>query len=89
MNSLSELPAIDGILDSLSECLDAESASRVADMEINQAVQARVATLAGRANEGLLTDDERAEYEAYVNVADILAILQLKARRRLAANGAT
>jgi hypothetical protein len=40
--------------------------------------------LAERANEGLLTPDERAEYEAYINTADIIAILKLKARRYLA-----
>ena len=43
--------------------------------------------LAKRANEGLLTPEERAEYEAFINLADIVSILQLKARRQLAANG--
>ncbi len=48
------------------------------------AVQERVDTLAERANEGLLTDEERAEYEALVNAEDFLAILKLKSRRQLA-----
>jgi hypothetical protein len=34
-----------------------------------------------RANEGLLTAEERAEYEAFINLDDFLLILQLKARR--------
>jgi len=39
--------------------------------------------LAERANEGLLSDDERAEYEAFINAADFISILKLKARRNL------
>jgi hypothetical protein len=38
------------------------------------------------ANEGALTPDERAEYEALVNAADFIAILKLKARRQLDQN---
>lgn len=44
-------------------------------------------TLAERANEGLLSDDERAEYEALINVEDFVAILKLMARRQLADAG--
>ena len=39
--------------------------------------------MAERANEGLLTDEERAEYEAFINTADFISILKLKARRHL------
>jgi hypothetical protein len=51
---------------------------------VSASVQERVDTLAERANEGLLTDDERAEYEALINAEDLVAILKLKARRQLA-----
>ena len=43
--------------------------------------------LAEQANEGLLTDGERADYEAIVNAADFIAILKLKAQRHLKPNG--
>jgi hypothetical protein len=82
MSKVPETLASDGILDSLSRCLDTESANRVIDMEIGPEVQARVNVLAQRANEGLLTAEERAEYEAFVNLDDILTILRLKARRQ-------
>jgi hypothetical protein len=36
-----------------------------------------------RANEGLLTNDERAKYEALINAADFISILKRKARRHL------
>jgi hypothetical protein len=42
--------------------------------------------LAGRANEGLLSDDERDEYEASVNALDFISIIKLKARNRLNSN---
>ncbi|MGO9259407.1 MAG: hypothetical protein ACLQU1_24290 [Bryobacteraceae bacterium] len=74
---------LDSLLESLSECLDAGSARRVAEFSITANVQDRVDTLAELANEGLLSDDERAEYEAFVNASDFIAILKLKARRNL------
>lgn len=77
---------LDGLLESLSRCLDAESARRVADFRLNPHVQERVDVLAERANEGLLTPEERDEYEAFVNTSDLIAILQLKAMRALGSN---
>jgi len=41
----------------------------------------RIGDLNIRANEGLLTDDEQAELKAYVNVSDLLAYWQSKARQ--------
>ena len=45
----------------------------------------RVEELASKANEGILTPDERAEYEAYVDAGDIVATLQAVARKTLQA----
>jgi len=75
--------ALDGLLDPLSRCLDAESARRVIEMRIDPAVQSRLDVLAERANDGVLSDEERAEYEAFINVGDFISILKLKARRHL------
>jgi hypothetical protein len=77
---------LDGLLEALSRCLDAESARRVAHFRLDANVQQRVDVLAERANEGLLTPDERDEYEAFVNASDLIAILQLKAMRTLDSN---
>ena len=41
----------------------------------------RIGELNVRANEGLLTDDELAELEAYINVSDLLAYWQSKGRQ--------
>jgi hypothetical protein len=79
--------SLDNLFDPLSRCLDEESARRVAEFEVDPAVQARVDALAEGANEGTLTGDEQAEYEAFINAADFISILKLKARRQLRATG--
>ena len=79
--------ALDGLLEPLSRCLDAESARRVVELRVEPAVQARVDYLAEKANEGTLDDDERSEYGAFIEAADVIAILKLKARRRLEPSG--
>jgi len=85
MSEASVASALEGILGSLSQCLNAESAKRVAEFRISPAIQTRVDELAARANDGLLSDDERTEYEALINAADFVAILKLKAQRQLEA----
>jgi hypothetical protein len=80
---MSAAMGLDGLLEPLSRCLDAESARRVADFQISQPVQERIDALAERANEGILSEGERSEYEALVNVADFISILKLKARLHL------
>ena len=74
---------LDQFLDPLSRCVDTESARRVLALGVSASVQERVDTLAERANEGLLSDDERAEYEALINAEDFIEILKLKARKQL------
>ena len=78
---------LDLMLDPVSRCLDADSARRLLEVRIDPAVQERVDVLAEKANEGLLTEPERTEYEAYINTDDFISILKLKARRYLAATG--
>jgi hypothetical protein len=78
---------LDLMLDPVSHCLDEGSAKRLLDLRVDPAVQARVDELAEKANEGLLTEEERAEYEAYINTDDFISILKLKARRLLSASG--
>ena len=70
-------------LEPLSRCLDAESARRIVDFEVDAPVQERIGSLAELANEGKLSDTERSEYEVLINVADFIAILKLKARLNL------
>ena len=80
---MSATSGLDGILEPLSRCLDVESARRLVDFRVDPPVQERIDRLAERANEGTLSADELAEYEALVNASDFISILKLKARRQL------
>ena len=81
--SMSAATVLDGFLDPLGRCLDTESARRVVELRVSPPVQQRIDTLAERANDGLLTSDEAAEYEALINAADFISILKIKARQHL------
>lgn len=76
---------LDRVLDPLVGCMNAETARGILNLRIDPEIQARVEALAERANEGKLTPEERDEYLSYVEAADMLAIVKLKAKRRLEA----
>lgn len=80
---MSAVTALDAFLEPLTQCLDAESARRVVELRLAPGIQQRMEALAERANEGSLTDDERAEYETLISAADFISIIKIKARRNL------
>jgi len=82
------MTSLDALFDPLSRCLDVESAERLAAFQVDQSVQSRIEVLAEGANDGTLSDDERAEYEAIINAADFISILKVKAGRLPKSNGA-
>ena len=63
--------------------LNEEAAHKLIDLRADRKVQARVARLARKCNEGELTAEERTEYESFVAAGDFVAILQALARRQL------
>ena len=87
MSDASSVDLLNDLLDPLSRCLDADSARRVAEFRVGPAVKERIQVLADKANDGLLSEDERADYEAIINTAEIISILKLKAQRQLKSNG--
>ncbi len=78
-----DMPVLDRLLDPLGRILTPDVARKLANYRFDAKAQAHIATLARKCNEGKLSDRERSEYETYVNVIDIIAILQAKARARL------
>ncbi len=63
--------------------LPPEAARSVLGLTFGEQDKARLADLAAKCNEGKLSARERAEYEAYVKVGDVLSLLHLKAKRSL------
>ena len=68
------------LLNPLTDALSPEVAQRLLNLRRDPVVQQRVDYLADRCNEGLLTPEEREEYQTLVAAADLIAILQRKAR---------
>ncbi len=74
---------LDRFLEPLAGCLSPEVAAKVADLRADDAMQSRIDYLADRANEGLLSADEREEYAGYLHAIDVISVLQAKARSLL------
>lgn len=79
----SEAQVLDRILDPLGACLNGEVARRLIALRADAETQARVDELADRANEGLLSETERVEYDACRSAFHFITVLQAKARRFL------
>ena len=78
-----ETTLLDGLLDPFGECLTPEVARKLVEMQAGPAVIARVEVLADKCNEGTLTPEERAEYESYVQVNQVMTMLKARARKFL------
>jgi hypothetical protein len=72
------------ILDPVAACFTPEVAKRVAELRADPDVQARIEELAEKCNEGTMTPEETAEYDAYIRAMDVVAVLQKKARSLIA-----
>lgn len=70
-------------LDPFVECLTPAAAKKISDLRADPVAQARVDELADRANEGLLTPAERAEYDKFLATFHLITLLQSKARQVL------
>lgn len=71
---------LERFLDPLAEVLTPEIARKILSIHLDPPARERALYLAERANQGLLTNDERAENEAYIDAADLIGVLKSKAR---------
>ena len=78
-----DTPVFERMLEPVSRSLNADAAKKLVGLKADAKVQARVAELARKCNEGELTQEEMAEYDRYIAFADFIAILQAKARLML------
>jgi len=79
---------LDRLLDPIGKALGPDVAQRVLDLRADPDAQRRIDELADKANEGLLSPDERGEYESLLAAATVIGVLQAKARVALAGRNA-
>ena len=75
---------LDKMLEPVARCWTPAVAQEIAALRADPLTQARINELAAKCNEGLLTDAEQREYEAYVDALELIGLLQAKARALLA-----
>ncbi|HMO86186.1 MAG TPA: hypothetical protein PKC18_14820 [Lacipirellulaceae bacterium] len=83
MSTISHPSPLERLLEPLASGMTSDMAKYIVEFRADESVQSRIAELAEKANEGDLTDDERVEYERFVDGGTLIAILQAQARRRL------
>lgn len=89
MSTTIENTVLDEVLEPVARCFTPDVARQIAALRAAPSLQTRLDDLAHKANEGQLTVEERANYEAYVEAIDLVSILQAKARKILANNVAS
>jgi hypothetical protein len=77
----------DRILSPVIASFTREVAERIVAVQIAPDLQCRVDELAAKAADGDLSGEERAEYEGYVDRADLLGVVKSLARQSLAGIG--
>jgi hypothetical protein len=81
-------PALDRLLEPVASCLTPDALQRLVDLRADADLEERLSTLADRNTEGLLSGEEREEYETYISAIHVISILQAKARRLLGSHAA-
>jgi hypothetical protein len=76
------------LAEQLGSTLNEAGAQAILALKLNGPTPERRQELAAKANEGLLSTEEFAEYETYAQLRGLLAILQSKARLYLKPPGA-
>ncbi|MEX2174268.1 MAG: DUF896 domain-containing protein [Pirellulaceae bacterium] len=67
-----------------ADCITPEVAGRIQAVQLDSVAQERINELAKKANTGTLTEEERGEYQDFVEAIDRLAIFHAKARLAIA-----
>jgi hypothetical protein len=71
------------MLSPLTDCFTPEIARQVSEADIDSETQERINELATKANQSVLTDEEREEYSQFVEYIDLVAIIKAKARLKI------
>jgi hypothetical protein len=75
------LSALDQLLNPDAGWLTPVSAQKLIDWKMSDELRNRIEDLGQKANRGTLTTEEDAEYRAYLDDAELISLMQAKARR--------
>ena len=78
---------LDGYFEPVTTVFTPELAEKIVSLQPDPKVVARVTELAGKSDDGTLTDEERNELEKLVDAGDFISLFKAKARRYLAEHG--
>lgn len=81
---MSTISYLDRFLDPMADAFTPELARRIVALRAEPELQAYIDDLADKANRGTLTPEEERDYKNCIEAADIIGIIQAKARRFLA-----
>jgi hypothetical protein len=84
---MSTISVSERMLQPVTDCLTPEVARRIVDARLDADTRAKIDDLAGKANRGTLTAEEREEYAQFVEYIDLLGIIKAKARLLLDQHG--
>lgn len=74
---------LDQLIEPFAQCMTPEAAHRVAALRADEATQSHLDELADKANLGVLTAEEKAEYDRLLAMIHFISLLQARARRLL------
>ena len=77
------LNVIDRLLLPLEECLTLDTAQRIVALRADADLQMQLDALADKSNAGTLTDEERSQYEQYLQFSQFVTLLQIHAREMI------
>ena len=76
---------LERMVDPIGRVLTPEAAKEIVNLRADKETQQRIDQLADKCNEGTLTSEERAEYQEFISMFNILTVLQARARTILEA----
>jgi hypothetical protein len=83
MSAPTSPPLLEALAESVAACLDVPSLQAIASLQLDVGTRERLDELADKPNEGHLSPEERAEYQAFIGISEFLGLAQLRARARL------
>jgi len=78
---MTSLSALDQLLNPSAGWLTPQSAQLLVDWKISDDLRERIEQLGKKANFGQLTEKEDVEYRTYLDDAEVISLMQTKARR--------